>query len=140
MSSYSDNSGDAGTEGSESVEGGKLQDAGRRKFSRQALTGSAVLLSLGNRAAWGQDDNCMSVTTLASFNPATGMFISAPAGRPDHNETLAAEIHHVSFPYDGDYLGTGVGTDGVTIYSTCQDPTSLDRVCLIEAKDCPPSL
>ena len=114
-------------------------DAGRRRFSRRALAGGAVLVSLGNRSAWGQTVvGCMSVATIASFNPETGMFVSAPGGRPEHDEALAAEIHQVSGPFDGDYFGTGPGTDGVTIYSTCQDPAELDGVCLVEGPDCPP--
>ena len=115
-------------------------DSDRRRFSRNALASGAVLLSLGNRSAWGQTVvDCMSVTTLNSFNPDTGMFISAPGGRPEHNETLAAEIHHVSYPNDGNYFATNVeGTDGVTIYSTCEDTNDLDGVCLVEGSECPP--
>jgi len=103
----------------------------RRQFSRAALTGSAVLLSLGNRAAWGggsQTIGCMSVTTLNSFNPNTNMFISAPAGRPEHNAQMAAEIHRISNPPDF------LGSDGK--YSTCQDPSSFDSVCIVKGK-CP---
>ena len=79
----------------------------------------------------------MSVTTIASFNPATGMFISAPGGRPEHNEALATEIHAVSDPLNGDYFATGQGTDGQT-YTTCQDPDDIDGVCLVEGSSCPP--
>lgn len=118
----------------ESTPGGKsaedhLQDPQRRRFSRTALTGSAVLLSLANRPAWSQTVDCMSLATINSFNPATGMFASAPAGRPDHNEKLAAEIHRLGLPPD--YLGT----DGN--FSTCQDPDALDGVCLVRG-DCAP--
>jgi hypothetical protein len=125
-----------------SAQPGSLPSPDRRRFSRTALASSAVLLSLGNRSAWGQtDDGCMSVTTLSSFNPDTGMFVSAPGGRPEHNEALAAEIHHISTPNDGNYIGTnmgsGIGTDADTVYSTCQDPNDLDGVCLVEASDCP---
>lgn len=117
---------------------GQLSDPGRRRFSHAAIASTAVLASLGNRPAWGQTVvGCMSVTTIASFNPATGMFTSAPGGRPDHNEPLAEEIHHVSSPYDGDYLGSGLGTDGTTQYSTCPEPGNPDSVCLIEGPDCP---
>ena len=80
----------------------------------------------------------MSLATIASFNPATGMFVSAPGGRPEHDEALAAEIHAVSAPFDGDYLGSVVGTDGVTDYSTCRDPADLDAVCIVEGPNCPP--
>tara|TARA_R110002072_G_scaffold84388_24_gene191484 strand:- start:15101 stop:15490 length:390 start_codon:yes stop_codon:yes gene_type:complete len=107
----------------------QVPDPGRRRFSRSAIAGSAVLLSLGNRAAWGQQVGCMSLATLNSFNPSTGMFISAPAGRPEHNEGLAKDIHRISSPPN--YLGT----DGT--YSTCKDPNSLDGVCYVKGK-CPP--
>lgn len=72
----------------------------------------------------------MSVTTLNSFNPETGMFISAPAGRPEHNEELAAAIHRIGDPPDF----TGVSNDGR--WRVCEDPASFDRVCLIRGK-CP---
>ena len=121
-----------------SAQPGSLPSPDRRRFSRTALASSAVLLSLGNRSAWGQTVvGCMSVTTLSSFNPETGMFVSAPGGRPEHNEALAAEIHYVSAPNDGNYIATGIGTDGETIYSTCQDLNDLDGVCLVEGSDCP---
>lgn len=110
----------------------RVTDPARRRFSRHALAGSAVLLSLGNRAAWGggtsQIAGCMSVMTLNSFNPETGMFVSAPGGRPDHNEDLAAEIHRIADPPN--YLGR----DGR--WATCQDPDSLDGVCLVRGQ-CP---
>jgi hypothetical protein len=103
------------------------QSPGRRHFSIAALAGSAVLLSLGNRAAWGGSNKvlgCMSVATLNSFNPSTNMFISAPAGRPEHNAEMAAEIHRISSPPNF------LGTDGK--FSTCQHPTSLDSVCIVK--------
>jgi len=111
---------------------------GRRRFSSRALAGGVVLVSLGNRSAWGQTVvGCMSVTTIASFNPVTGMFVSAPGGRPEHDETLAAEIHYVSAPDDVTFIGSGLGTDGTTLYSTCADPNNIDYVCLVEGPDCP---
>jgi len=113
------------------VEQDTLRDPNRRRFSRTALAGSAVLLSLGNRAAWSggtQIAGCMSVMTVNSFNPETGMFISAPAGRPDHNEDLAREIHRIGDPPD--YLGS----EGK--WRVCQDPQSMDGVCLVRGK-CP---
>ena len=138
MSGFTDKNEGAGKTGDTSGQPGSLTDRGRRRFSGVALASSAVLLSLGNRSAWGQTVvDCMSVTTLNSFNPDTGMFVSAPGGRPEHNETLAAEIHHISAPKDGNYIGTDIGTDGETIYSTCQDLTDPDSVCLVEGSDCP---
>ena len=138
VSSDIDQSGDNDVDRDKEARPGSPADPSRRHFSRRALAGGAVLASLGNRSAWGQTVvGCMSVATIASFNPETGMFVSAPGGRPEHDEVLAAEIHHVSAPFDGDYFGTGLGTDGQTIYSTCQDPNNLDGVCLVEGPDCP---
>jgi hypothetical protein len=128
VGSFTNKSSEPKSQDSETAQDGPLQDPGRRRFSRNALAGSAVLLSLGNRSAWGQTVDCMSVTTLSSFDPTRGVFISAPAGRPDHNENLAAEIHRLSSPPD--YLGT----DGK--FSTCQDPESLDGICLVKG-ECP---
>jgi hypothetical protein len=105
---------------------GPIPDPGRRRFSRSAIAGSAVLLSLGNRAAWGAQVGCMSVATLNSFNPATGNFMSAPGARPEHNVDLAAKIHEISNPPN--YIGSaGSGTNR---YCTRQNPQSLDGVCL----------
>lgn len=108
----------------------QLDSAARRRFSRNALAGGAVLLSLGNRSAFGATMGCMSVATINSFDPGTNMFISAPAGRPTRNEDLAAEIHRIS-----NSQAPFLGTDGT--YSTCQDPNSLDGVCLVTG-NCPP--
>jgi hypothetical protein len=134
MSSFSDKKGDASAPGGESAQSGPLADPGRRRFSRNALASSAVLLSLGNRSAWGQTEvGCMSITTLESFNPATGLFTSYPGGvKPEHNEWLANEIYHVSAPDDGNWIGTSTGTDGITPYSTRTDAPNDERICLIE--------
>jgi hypothetical protein len=118
-------------DGSE-VQTGLQPNLARRRFSRTALASSAVLLSLGNRSAWGQTVvDCMSVATLDSFNPATGFFASVPGGRPEHNETLAAEIHYVSAPDDGKWIATGTGTDGITTYATRYDKDNKDSICLV---------
>jgi len=127
VGSFTDKDSDTSAAGGSPEPAGHPHNPGRRNFSRAALAGSAVLLTLGNRAAWGggsQTIGCMSVTTLNSFNPNTGMFISAPAGRPEHNAQMAAEIHRISNPPNF------LGTDGK--YSTCQDPTSVDGVCLVK--------
>ena len=118
----------AAATGEQDAQPEQLRDPTRRRFSRGALAGGAVVLSLGNRPAWGAVMGCMSVATLNSFNPTTQMFISAPGGRPEHNEDLAAEIHRLSDPPD--FLGTD------DTYSTCEDPNSLDRICLVKGK-CP---
>lgn len=118
---------------------GQLPDPGRRRFSRSAIAGSAVLLSLGNRAAWGGQVGCMSLATLNSFNPATGNFMSAPGARPDHNVGLAQKIHDISNPPN--YIGSsGTGTNR---YCTRVNPNSLDGICLykeegtVQADKCP---
>jgi hypothetical protein len=114
-------------------ETGQLQDANRRRFSRNALVSSAVLLSLANRSAWGgqsQTMGVMSLATLNSFNPTTGLFISTPAQttRQGHNVGLAKEIHRIADPPS--YLGT----DGT--YTTCKDPSSFENIILIKGKNC----
>jgi hypothetical protein len=133
---------DSSTEQTDSpqVSSGQLPDPGRRRFSRSAIAGSAVLLSLGNRAAWGAQVGCMSLATLNSFNPATGNFMSAPGARPDHNVGLATKIHEISNPPN--YIGSaGSGTNR---YCTRVNPASLDGVCLykeqgtVAANKCPP--
>jgi len=101
----------------------------RRRFARNALGGGAVMLSLGNRAAWGQTIGCMSIATINSFDPNTQMFMSAPGARPEHNESLASEIHRLGVAPD--YLGT----DGT--YTTCQDDANPEGVCLILGPSCP---
>lgn len=127
MGSFSDKDSDKDAGDGTLTPDAQPRSPSRRRFSRAALAGSAVLLSLGNRVAWGggsQTLGCMSVTTLNSFNPNTGVFISAPAGRPEHNAQMAAEIHRISNPPNF------LGTDGK--YSTCQDPTSIDGVCIVK--------
>ena len=54
--------------------------ASRRRFTRQAIMGGAVLFSLGNRPAWGQDlpVGCISVATWASV--AAGFESHHPPG------------------------------------------------------------
>jgi hypothetical protein len=81
----------------------------------------------------------MSVATIASFDPATGMFISAPAGkgRTEKEAKLAAEFHKVSSEAD-DFLGTGYGSNGKT-FSSCRDPSSFETRCLEKGDTCPDS-
>ena len=130
MGSFTDKDSSTDTAGSPLESAGPLPDTSRRRFSRSAIAGSAVLLSLGNRAAWGAQVGCMSVATLNSFNPAptggTGTFMSAPGARPDHqNLNLAQKIHDISNPPT--YIGSsGSGTNKVC---TVQETASFDRVC-----------
>lgn len=57
----------------------------RRRFTRDALMGSAVIFSLANRSAWGQsehaDDTCMSATMLTSFVANGNQFASLRPGQ-----------------------------------------------------------
>lgn len=57
---------------------GQQAGASRRNFTRRAVAGSAVFLSLGNRAAWGAvtdpANQCLSVNHYLSYNPAGGNF------------------------------------------------------------------
>lgn len=70
--------------------------ADRRKFTRGALVGGAVLFSLGNRPAWSQGDQCISADTAASW--AAGSHISH---HPDANYNgYVAEVDD-----DGDATG-----------------------------------
>ena len=60
--------------------------ASRRRFTRGAVLGGAVVLSLGNRAAWSQASPvCLSANTLASAaNYATGVHASmSPTNQAD---------------------------------------------------------
>jgi hypothetical protein len=129
VSSFTDKDSKTDTAESQLASAAQVTDPGRRRFSRSAIAGSAVLLSLGNRAAWGQTVGCMSVATLNSFDPTNGVFISSPAGKPEHDTDLAKAIHRISSPPN--YLGT----DGT--YSSCKDPNSLDGICYVKG-DCPP--
>ena len=48
------------------------QGVSRRKFTRNALVGSAVLLTLSNRSAWGATATaCISTSLLTSFTQAS---------------------------------------------------------------------
>ena len=105
----------------------------RRRFTRNAIAGGAVMLSLGNRAAWGAT-NCMSVATLNSFDPnangGMGAFASLPGGRVEHDPDLARRIHDIAGPPD--YLGKSIdGTD-----YTCVDPDDSTGVCYFEDMMC----
>ena len=88
-------------------------DSARRRFTRNAVVGSVVVASLGNRAAWGQEATatCMSVSILQSF-ATTGAFLSAHPNRDEHIEGTAEEI--LSRP-DDQYT-----PDGTTL--VCVDP------------------
>ena len=56
----------------------------RRRFTRNALVGGTVMLSLSNRAAWGQGmvDNCLSEPTWTSWVNGGDMFVSFDENNP----------------------------------------------------------
>jgi hypothetical protein len=132
-----DKDNDTDAAGNPLTETGQLQDPNRRRFSRNALVGSAVLMSLGNRSAWGgQIVDSMSIPTLNSFNPSTNMFVSTPAQtRPGHNPVVARTIHDVADPPT--YVGWGKSTVDGKIYAACKDPTSMETINLVQGKNCP---
>jgi hypothetical protein len=53
------------------VNGGERGSTGRRRFTRNAVLGSTAILSLGNRAAWGEAPltDCVSAATWGSYDP-----------------------------------------------------------------------
>ncbi len=107
---------------SPSAEHGVPPQSTRRRFTRNALMGSVVAVSLGNRTAWGVE-HCMSASILASYVAAGNMFASA---QPDHDADLAAEIIRLRD------LG---GSDGVN--QLCPEPT---QTCVVPEGDCPDTL
>ena len=79
----------------------------RRKFTRNVLVGSAVLLTLSNRSAWGATiTTCISTNLLVSY--ANGL-ASAP-----NNPEQQLEINN----YINNYPGKGEYTNGEL---TCYD-------------------
>jgi hypothetical protein len=121
----------------------RASTSNRRRFTRNAIAGSAVLLSLGNRGAWGQvvNPNCMSVSTLNSFNPTRYPdrgFASQPPGgvnKDGHNPDLAQQIHDIARstpPAPGGSDASYYLTDDVYRGSvTCQDAATGD-ICVIQ--------
>lgn len=69
----------------------------RRHFTREALVSGAVLLTLGNRTAWGTqpapEPTCISTLTWASYTGNPQAFISSarPEGSAGHAEVLNFE-------------------------------------------------
>jgi hypothetical protein len=92
------------TEDDSSAVVSRASTSNRRRFTRNAIAGSAVLLSLGNRPAWGQDPTlagCMSVMTLNSFDPTLehGWASQPPGGnKPGHDYDLALRIDAIADP------------------------------------------
>ena len=112
-----------------SVERGEQSpDSSRRRFTRNAVLGGAVLLSLGNRAAWGYTGNhvgeCMSGPTLASFTLNGNQFASF---NPAHDAELAQDIvdlvndNHSNYP---SHTACSDGNGGYCVSSNSGCPRS----------------
>ena len=103
-------------------------DSTRRRFTRNALGGSAVVFSLGNRAAWGGTatiDQCLSAPTWESWAPGgAGRASFDPNTADPSNPMDAAKLEKLSkaddiadagiadtFPY-GDQLYCPVVPEG----------------------------
>jgi len=60
----------------------------RRRFGRNVVAGSAVLLTLSNRSAWGDvgpaDNQCLSASVLLSYSP------NAPSTMARHYDEVEA--------------------------------------------------
>lgn len=84
----------------DSTEAHPVANTNRRRFTRNAVVGSAVIFSLSNRAAWGQDVTCMSTSILASFAGNGGlMFASAHPTQGEHNADDALKILNANPDY-----------------------------------------
>lgn len=73
-------------------------DTSRRKFTRNMLVGSAVLLTLNNRSAWGAPPalNCISTNLLVSYD--TGQ----PSALTGEQQTEIENWKTIRDNYDGD--------------------------------------
>lgn len=63
----------------------------RRKFTRNALVGSAVLLTLGNRSAWGASSNtlmCISTNMLVSYENGMASALNGTPQEADINNFI----------------------------------------------------
>jgi hypothetical protein len=69
---------------------GDFQESSRRRFTRHSIVGSAVFLSLGNRAAWSKDnrDACMSTMLMESYLNFPAAFASSHPDLVDQAENI----------------------------------------------------
>jgi hypothetical protein len=74
--------------------------ASRRRFTRQAIMGSAVLFSLGNRPAWGQAE-CISDNLWLSLGGETPMMVSHHGELNAGDYTLEVNGDHCINPGGG---------------------------------------
>lgn len=152
LNNSSDNDNAMSSEDTSSAKAGRVSSTNRRRFTRNAIAGSAVILSLGNRSAWGakvDPANCMSVATLNSFNPniAEGFASMPPDGKDGHSKALAEDIHRITgdqppgataIDYsDRTCPASGYASDSSLPPIACQDPdnqgTMQDKICVAEA-------
>jgi len=77
------------------------QGASRRRFTRNALIGGTVLLSLGNRAAWANavPGECLSQETWTSYVTNNYTFASLQPGHGDR-QMVADDILAAGTPPD----------------------------------------
>ncbi len=105
------------------------QGVSRRKFTRNALVGSAVLLTLSNRSAWGATA-CISTSLLTSY-------AQAQASRP-LNPDQQVEFDRYSENYfenrSDEYL---VGDQTCYDYET--DETNTGTIEIIDLRATPPA-
>jgi hypothetical protein len=68
----------------------QLQRTSRRRFTRNGIVGSAVIFSLGNRAAWGRPvtGTCVSPVVWASWTAPNGGF----SAHPGHGEDTPLQL------------------------------------------------
>jgi hypothetical protein len=107
LDSSSDNEHNAVTDSLVPAEEPRPPSATRRRFAKNAIVGSAVLLSLGNRTAWGRavPEECLSMTTWDSFTDGGFAFASYDpnnASQSDKltkaNKIVADGLDDTSFP------------------------------------------
>jgi hypothetical protein len=77
----------------------------RRRFSRNAIVGGAVMLSLGNRAAWATSSACLSPMLLQSYFNNVGGFTSV------HGDLLTT-VNNIKSRTSGNSLETLTADDG----------------------------
>lgn len=111
---------DLTTDDKSAAANGQPSSSTRRRFTRNAIVGSSVLLSLTNRAAWGYTGlytgQCMSGPTWASFTGNGNAFASL---QPDHLHSDEfgrdiLELNASSTPIEGD-VSCPDGTGGYCI-------------------------
>jgi len=92
LNNFTDKENDVSADGNALLVETQPPGSTRRRFTRNGIVGSAVVFSLGNRAAWGQaEPTCMSTLILESARP-DGTFASTHPQGNNHIEADAIEI------------------------------------------------